>query len=154
MRRFLPLAILFILVAAAPARAQYAGGYLFTGASGPNGPLAQFGGGLELVFGKGIGASVECGVASKGDRDTKLSHFTLNGAYHLKTKSGRVDPFIVGGWGFIADWDAIGGAVAIGGGLNYWLQPRVGVRVEVKDNIGLFNHGYHMAGVRVGITLR
>ena len=50
MLRHLSIAVLFLVVASAPASAQYAGGYAFTGASGPEGPLFQIGGGLERVF--------------------------------------------------------------------------------------------------------
>lgn len=98
--------------------------------------------------------SAEGGVATKGDRYTKLSHFTVNGLYHFRTKDERLDPFVVGGYGFVADWDAAVGTLAVGGGLNYWTSPRVGVRVEFKDNIGLIDNGFHMPGVRVGMVLR
>lgn len=154
MLRHLPLAVLLLVVASAPARAQYAGGYVFTGVSGPNGPLAQIGGGLEGVFANGVGVSAEGGVATNGDRYSKLSHVTLNGLYHFRTKNERLDPFVVGGWGIVADWDTPIGAIAVGGGLNYWKSPRVGVRVEFKDNIGLVDNGFHMPGIRVGMVLR
>lgn len=154
MRRHLLIAVVLLAVAAAPARAQYAGGYVFSGASGPNGPLIQMGGGFERVFIHGIGASVEGGVATKGDRYSKLTHLTVNGLYHFKTKNERLDPFVVGGWGIVADWDTPIAAIAIGGGVNYWTSPRVGVRVEFKDNVGLVDNGFHMPGLRVGLTLR
>ena len=154
MPRHLPLVVLLLLVASTPARAQYAGGYAFTGASGPSEPLVQIGGGLERVFANRVGLSVEGGVATNGDRYSKLSHFTVNGLYHFKTKDQRLDPFVVGGWGMLADWDCVIGTIGVGGGLNYWTSPRVGARVEFKDNIGLTDNGFHMPGVRVGITLR
>ena len=154
MPRFLPLVVLLLLGASAPVRAQYAGGYAFTGASGPEGPLLQIGGGFERVFATRVGVSGELGVATKGDRYTKLTHLTVNGLYHLRTTNERVDPFVVGGWGIIADWDAAIGTIAVGGGLNYWTSPRVGLRLEFKDNIGMVDNGFHMPGFRIGITLR
>ena len=154
MPRFLSLVVLLLLGTSAPARAQYAGGYVFTGASGPEGPLLQIGGGFERVFASRVGVSGELGVATKGDRYTKLTHLTVNGLYHIRTTNERVDPFVVGGWGIIADWDAAIGTIAVGGGLNYWTSPRVGLRLEFKDNIGMVDNGFHMPGFRIGITLR
>lgn len=152
----LAFAALIVIASPAPAAAQYIGGYAFTGVSGPNAPMWQGGAGVERVFGNGAGVSVEGGVAANGDHYQKLSHFTVNGLYHVRTKDRRLDPFVLGGFGFLADWDGAYGAFTIGGGLNYWTSLRVGVRLEVKDNFtptpsrGLF----HMPGFRIGITLR
>jgi len=155
-RHLLALAALVLLASPVPVAAQYIGAYAFTGVSGPNAPLVQAGGGIERAFANGVGLSVEGGVADNGDDLQKLGHFTVNGLYHFKTTNRRVDPFVVGGVGMLADWDMPAGAFAVGGGLNYWASLRVGVRLEFKDNIvstpsrGLF----HMPGFRVGITLR
>jgi hypothetical protein len=155
MPRLLALAALVVMIAPAPASAQYLGGYAFTGVSGPNAPLWQAGGGVERVFTNGAGASVEGGIATNGDYFQKLSHFTINGLYHFKTKNRRVDPFVVGGFGFIGDWDGAYGAFPIGAGLNYWSSPRVGVRLEFKDNISPAPQKvFHMPGFRIGITVR
>ena len=155
-RHLLALAALVLITVPTPAAAQYIGGYAFTGVSGPHAPLWQGGGGVERTFTGGAGVSVEGGVATNGDRYQKLSHFTINGLYHFKTNDRRLDPFVAGGFGFLGDWDGAYGAFPIGGGLNYWASPRVGIRLEFKDNItptpsnGLF----HMAGFRIGVTLR
>jgi hypothetical protein len=155
-RHLLAVAALIVIASPAPAAAQYIGAYAFTGVSGPHAPMWQAGGGVERVFINGVGVSVEGGVATNGDDYQKLSHFTFNGLYHFRTKDRHFDPFLVGGFGFLADWDGAYGAFPIGGGLNYWTSPRIGVRLEFKDNItptpskGLF----HMAGFRIGITVR
>jgi hypothetical protein len=154
--RLLALAALVLVTVPTPAAAQYIGVYAFTGVSSPHAPLWQAGGGLERAFANGVGVSVEGGVATNGDRYQKLSHFTINGLYHFKTSDRRFDPFLLGGFGIIADWDSGAGAFPIGGGLTYWASPRIGTRFELKDNIaptpskGLL----HMAGFRIGITLR
>jgi len=154
-RHLLALAALAVLVAPAPASAQYLGVYAFTGVSGPHAPLWQAGGGIERVYGNGVGISGEGGIATNGDYYQKLSHFTINGLYHFKTKDRRLDPFVLGGFGFVADWDGAGGVFPIGAGLNYWTSPRVGIRLEFKDNFfPAQENAFHMAGFRIGVTLR
>ncbi len=137
-----------------PTAAQYADAYVFSGVSGPNTPLVQAGGGLERVFANRAAVSVECGLATNGDYYRKLSHFTVNALYHANASRPRLDPFVVAGFGMLADWDMPAMAVVFGGGLNYWVKPSVGVRVEFKDNVAVAYDAFHMPGVRVGITLR
>lgn len=155
-RHLLAIAALIVLASPVPASAQYIGAYVFTGASGPHAPLWQGGGGIERLFTNGVGVSAEGGVATNGDRYQKLTHLTVNGLYHFRTTDPRLDPFLLGGVGILADWDGGYGAFTIGGGLSYWTSPRIGVRLEVKDNIAPTpsNGLFHMAGFRIGIVLR
>jgi opacity protein-like surface antigen len=155
-RHLLALAALIVIASPAPAAAQYIDAYAFTGVSGPHAPLWQGGGGIERVFSNGVGVSAEGGVATNGDRYQKLTHLSVNGLLHFMTKDQHLDPFLLGGVGMVADWDAVAGTFTIGGGLNYWTSLRIGVRLEVKDNIASTpsNGLFHMPGFRIGIVLR
>ena len=152
----LVFAALIVVVSPAPAAAQYIGAYAFTGVAGPHAPLWQGGGGIERVFTNGVGVSAEGGVATNGDRYQKLTQLTVNGLYHYRMKDRHIDPFLLGGVGILADWDGGYGAFTIGGGVNYWTSLRIGVRLEVKDNISPTpsNGLFHMPGFQIGIVLR
>lgn len=66
----------------------------------------------------------------------------------------RVDPFVHGGVGMIANTGA-GMLVYVGGGVNVWLKPRLGVRVDVRDWIPVtFDDRLHLVAVRFGIAFR
>ena len=154
-RHLLALAATLVMILPGRASAQYLGAYAFTGVSAPHAPMWQAGGGVERVYSNGVGISGEGGIATNGDDYQKLSHFTVNGLYHFRTTDRRLDPFVLGGFGYIADWDGAYGAFPIGAGLNYWTSPRVGIRLEFKDNISPAPEKlFHMAGFRIGITLR
>ena len=80
---------------------------------------------------------------------------SLNGTYYLSGGQGerRARPFLTGGYsllfseGHINLWN-------IGGGFDYWVGKRAGLRVELCDH--LFSDGYaaHAWGARVGLLFR
>lgn len=135
-------------------------GYVFFGPGGsvPHGGEATMhtGGGGEAVFknGAGIGAELAYLAPFKYPGDG-LGTFSVNGSYHFLKTSGseKVVPFLTGGYtGFFRDGYANG--VNFGAGVNYWFKPRVGLRVEFRDNIWVQNEATHFLNVRVGLNFR
>lgn len=133
--------------------------YIFAapgGTSGGGGGTLHIGGGGEGVFKNGAGIGAEVGYItpfeSFGDG---LGIFSVNGSYHFlkSSKSEKVVPFITGGYtGFFRGGYANG--VNFGGGVNYWFKPRVGLRVEFRDNVFVQDGSAHFLNVRVGLTFR
>jgi len=43
-----------------------------------------------------------------------------------------------------------------GGGLNYWFKERIGLRLEVRDNVLVIASGgqIHFVGFRIGLAFR
>ena len=41
-----------------------------------------------------------------------------------------------------------------GGGVNYWLSDRAGLRFEVRDNVMPDYEDTHLVGFRFGVTFR
>lgn len=112
-------------------------------------------GGEGLVY-KGLGVGGEIGylgpIESPADGFGVLS---ANGSWHFRnaTASGKVVPFVTGGWSLaFRSGSAHGGN--FGGGINYWFKERIGLRLEVRDHV--FNNftSTHFLGFRVGLTFR
>jgi hypothetical protein len=78
-------------------------------------------------------------------------------AYHFISRESRrkIDPFADGGLSLLF---GSGGALAFhyGGGLNYWVWRRVGLRFEFRHHLWSPEAGeaIHLVGIRVGIAFR
>jgi opacity protein-like surface antigen len=129
-------------------------GYVFfaPGVASPGGDgTAHIGVGGELLF-KGFGIGPELGyltpVQSFGNG---LGVFSPNLSYHFRT--GKTEPFVTGGYSlFFRDGHAHG--YNFGGGLNRWFTDRMGVRVEVRDNVLAEYRDTHFWGFRFGLSFR
>ena len=77
-------------------------------------------------------------------------------AFHFFSKDSKrkIDPFVDGGLSLMAGKGS--GAIAIhyGGGVNYWLRRRFGLRFEFRHHIWSPESGesIHLVGFRVGIV--
>jgi hypothetical protein len=50
-------------------------------------------------------------------------------------------------------WRVALGGIYLGGGLNYWLRERFGIRFEVRHHVWPGGDGtIHLAGVRFGVV--
>jgi hypothetical protein len=78
-------------------------------------------------------------------------------AYHFisRESSRKIDPFADGGISLLF---GSGGAVAVhyGGGLNYWVRQRVGLRLEFRHHLWSPEGGetIHLVGFRIGLAFR
>ncbi len=161
------LGMLFILFAPLPVSAQMSSGYVYV-FSGPvvvpksaytrwNGDFVHVGGGGEgrltarFALGGEIGVlkpitnqyAVTTGLASV----TPAFHFIRNDSKR------KFDPFVDGGLSLLAGRGA-GFAIHYGGGANYWLRRRVGLRFEFRDHIWSVESGaaVHLVDFRVGVV--
>jgi hypothetical protein len=98
------------------------------------GAIHAAGGGEMLVGGRG-GAAAELGVL--GNSGSALVVFSANGVLHLSTGSGRraPSPFVTSGYSHMSSGEGSFSAWNIGGGVDMWMQDRIGFRVEFRDHV-------------------
>ena len=145
-----------------PARAVGGLGYGFVGfgaavGEGDSTATYHLGGGGEVVFRDAIGIGAEIGYLNSFEEDSEgVGVLSINGAYHFgrASASGKVRPFITGGYtlGFN---DGTANLFNVGGGVDFWLKPKVGLRAEFRDHIWMDGDDtVQFMGVRVGVTFR
>lgn len=161
------LTTLMFLCTSVAASAQSSGnyGYVF---GGPvvvprsaftrwNGNFVHVGGGGEGRLTNRFGLGGELGVLKPlTNRDAITTGLaSVTPAYHFisRESSRKIDPFVDGGISLLF---GSGGAVAVhyGGGLNYWVRRRVGLRFEFRHHLWSPETGeaIHLVGFRVGIV--
>jgi len=153
------LALLDVVGSPMPARAQGIG-FVTAGASLANLPsyntALQVGGGAEVLSGPlGIGGAIDyvyvrevtlTDSQSRGDHVAVLSGratYNLGGIVIARKKR----PFVTGGMGFFLDEETLP-MLDVGGGLDWWVKRRTGVRFEVQARLPV------MVGVRFGLVFR
>lgn len=78
-------------------------------------------------------------------------------AYHFipRDSNRKIDPFVDGGLSLLF---GSGGAIAVhyGGGVNYWVGRRMGLRLEFRHHLWSPEAGeaIHLVGFRIGVTFR
>ncbi len=170
MKPVLLSAALLSLALAAPASAQSVTGLgsFVVGpgsVSGGDEATLHLSGGGEVLY-KGVGALAEVGFLGPAvAMNDGLGVVSLNGIYHLRMpreSARRVSPFVTGGYtmffrdGHLNLWN-------VGGGIDWWLARRVGLRVEVRDQIWhesysspyySFSNTTHFWNFRTGVVFR
>jgi hypothetical protein len=155
------LAVLLPFDAAAQSNESRGQGYFFVApgsASGGGLTLHAGGGGEGLVY-KGLGVGGEIGYL-RLDREGRdgvgfgvLSpHVSYN--FLSASKSGKIVPFVAGGYSLLFVSGGAANAIHFGGGLNWWLKNRVGLRLEIRDQIIPDAPSFHLVGVRIGLSFR
>ena len=141
----------FTLAAQSP-RAQ---GYAFVGVENPsNGTFndASAGAGADIFVYKDAAFSPSAAYLFNFANGGGLAVVTLNGSYHFLRGKSRLEPFVTAGYGALAN---IGNGVSLfnyGGGGQYWISKRVGVRVEL---LNFQQRQYReLTSVRFGVAFR
>jgi hypothetical protein len=114
----------------------------------------EFGGGAEWFVHKGFALGLDASILTYPECFQCGGYVigSINGSYHLFRSSPRkVKPFVTAGFGGAASGDGSVGLVNFGGGLNYWFRDRLGLRVEVRDQVDT-DFDVHQVSLRVGIT--
>jgi hypothetical protein len=75
---------------------------------------------------------------------------SVDASYHFVRSSRKLAPFILGGIGGLATGEGSVALGSFGGGINYWFENGMALRVEVRDRFD--GEGAHILGVRVGVT--
>jgi hypothetical protein len=129
-------------------------GYVLAGlgdfSTGSNG--FQIGGGVDAIVFKGFSVGGELSHIAAGSNQLLLS---ANGSYHFLngSKANKFDPFATFGYSRFLRSSTVGAdanAVNFGGGVNYWLSNKFGLRADFRDHIG--TGGGSLIGLRGGLV--
>jgi len=116
----------------------------------PVAPSASIGGDVGLVGPTGDGVE-RSSYASVGN----VFLISFNGAYHFTHHDAQqARPFVTGGVEVITANREASGGLNVGGGIDWWLRERRGVRVEVRDQLLAEFGATHLVTVRVGLIFR
>ena len=152
---------LMLLLVPALSRAQVAEdlrqqGYVF-GAPGAfvyEGAAAtlELGGGMQWLVYRGLGLGFDASLMGFTECFScfPMALGSLDASYHFVPASGRLVPFVLGGIGGVAVEEGGATLVSVGGGVNYWFENGMALRIEARDRFE--SEGLHNPGVRVGIT--
>jgi hypothetical protein len=132
------------------------GGIGAASGSGSSQATLHFGGGFEVLGWDAVGVGAELGYLAPFDGiGDGIGMLSLNGTYHLfsgeRTRKAR--PFITGGYS-LAFRNGHENLFNLGGGVDYWVKPKVGLRIEFRDHIWTGGEAVHFWGARVGVVLR
>jgi hypothetical protein len=112
------------------------------------------GGGYGLLW-KGLALGGDIGYYRFVERNSNgFGIGTIDVGYHFvnRARPGRLDPFVsmgIVGVGFVSG--GAGAAGSLGGGVNYWFKPRLGLRTEFRV------HGFceeAIAMFHIGLSFR
>jgi hypothetical protein len=112
--------------------------------------FGHFGAGGEALLTRRVGIGSEVGYATPwSDFAAGIGLFSVNGSYNMGR--GKLSPFLTGGY-TLAFRNGTANGFNFGGGVNYWLRDRIGLRFEVRDNV--IERDAHLVGFRVGLAFR
>jgi hypothetical protein len=153
------LAVLLIVISALAA-AQSSNGYLFVAPGGVTccghtESTIHFGGGVDAILAKGLGLNLEIGaLGPRQNFSSAVGLFSAGGAYYFRHgKDLKLEPFVNGGYSLMFR-SGHANLCYFGGGANYWLARRVGLRFELRDHLYTPDSVAHYWGFRVGLALR
>jgi hypothetical protein len=102
---------------------------------------------------KGLGVGAELGyVTSTQGFGSGFGLASTNVSYHFYKPGRKLVPFVTGGGSIVLGTGPVGGG-NFGGGVQYWMSDRVGLRVEFRDHI-FSSDSPHFYGVRVGFSFK
>ena len=123
------------------------------GTSGSSAATLHVGGGGEGLVYKGLGLGAEIGYLSPfQDLGDGIGILSTNVAYHFVKPNRKLVPFVSGGFSLAFRSGASGGG-NFGGGVQYWMRPHVGLRLEFRDHV-FSSDSPHVYGFRVGLSFR
>jgi hypothetical protein len=113
----------------------------------------HIGGGGEAVVYQGLGVGAEVGLLSAlQGSGGGIGLFSANGSYHFSRRN-KISPFLTGGYSSVSGHGQRN-LVNFGGGANYWIRERIGLRIEFRDHVYADGSGRHLLGIRVGLLFR
>jgi hypothetical protein len=149
--------------------AQQSGSYVYA-VTGPvvvppsaftfwNGTFIHVGGGGEARLTNRFGLGGELGVLKPVTNQYAITTglASVTPAYHFIARGSNrtIDPFVNGGFSALFGSGA-GAAIHYGGGLNYWVRRRLGLRFEFRHHLWSPEAGeaIHLIGFRIGVAFR
>jgi hypothetical protein len=112
----------------------------------------HFGGGGEAFLFKGLAAGAEIGGMWALRGSDLLALFSADGSYHF-SRGRKVSPFLTCGYSRI--WgDGSANMVNFGGGVNWWLGEKKGIRLEFREHVYAGSSHRQIAEFRIGFAFR
>ena len=153
--------VMLVILTVAGGAAQTSNGYVFfapggTTNSGHTTMTLHVGGGVDAIIAKGIGVNAEIGALWPRScfSDCVLGVFSPGGTYYFRRgRENRLEPFVNGGYTLVFR----GGHENLfyfGGGANYWMSDKLGVRLEFRDHVSTRFDTAHFWSFRVGLAVR
>jgi hypothetical protein len=112
-------------------------------------------GGGELLIKERAGITADAGLFGNGS--SVLGTLSFGGVWRVVPLSAerRYAPYVTSGFGILGESDVVFGAWTVGGGVDIWARPRVGVRLDVRDRIRSDSRGaVHYWTVGGGVVFR
>lgn len=164
MRKLFFVGLLAVVLVPVPAFAQdnRAQGYLFVAPGGITvlgltAASLHAGIGGEFFLAKGLAVGVEGGyLAPTRDIGLGLGIFSANGSYHFRNadKPRKLVPFVTAGYSLAAGQGEVGHMINFGGGVNWWMRDRLGLRFEARDHVTTDTPRGHFWQFRVALAFR
>ena len=116
--------------------------------------LFGFGGGGEGLLKAGFGISADIGYVyyTEGGFKDGFGLFSPGVLYQFQ-RTRKVVPFVSGGYSLAFKSESTS-LVYVGGGFNYWLKDRLGLRFEVRDQPTLPDGTNNLLQFRIGLLFR
>jgi hypothetical protein len=116
--------------------------------------LFGFGGGGEGLLKAGFGVSADIGYLyyTQSGFNAGFGLFSPGILYQFQ-RTSKVVPFVNGGYSLAFRSD-VSNMVYLGGGFNYWLKDRLGLRFEVRDQVPLPDGRDNLLQFRIGLLFR
>lgn len=117
--------------------------------------MLHFGGGGERLLYKGLGIGAELGYLFPTESaGSGVGLVSINGLYSFnRDGKAKVVPFVTGGWSLAFRGGTVN-AVNFGGGINYWVKKRLGLRFEFRDHFATAYTSDHIIEGRIGLAFR
>lgn len=127
-------------------------GYAVAPAAPGREEVVHFAAGFEVPVYKGLGAGGELGyLVYAGELSEGIGVLSPNASYNFMGSTPRkVVPFVTGGYSLFFR-SGIANGFNFGGGINYWMRKRFGMRFEFRDQVLEREHYYTF---RTGIVFR
>jgi len=112
----------------------------------------HFGGGGEALLYKGLGAGAEMGGIWALQGSDLFALFSADGSYQF-SRGRKISPFLTCGYSRIGG-DGSANMVNFGGGINWWLGERKGIRLEFREHVYADSGHRQIAEFRIGFAFR
>ncbi len=115
----------------------------------------HFGGGGEATFYKGLGIGAEAGyLVPMEDMGSGIGLASLNAVYIFRRIGRKLEPFLTGGGTIGGAGGGVFGGINFGGGVQYWMRRRIGLRIEFRDHVPTQDFNSHLFEGRIGFAFR
>lgn len=118
--------------------------------------IVEMAAGAEGRFSSGrLGVAVDLGYLTPTDGLTRGRGVLASSLVIRPSTTSAIRPFVSAGYALLFRTSAAH-AVTVGGGVEYWTRPRLGLRLELRDHIHSPRGGVrsHFWSVRLGIVAR